>query len=605
MWIKSENIDIIDIAMKQWVLREAIPDEISKELEDQPELIRRILFYRGIKTKEDADKFLNPDYDKHQHSPFDILDMDKAVDRILLAIKNNERIIIFGDYDADGVSSSVIFYDFLQKVGFENFHVHIPDRNLDGYGLNLEAIEEFAKQKAGLIVTFDCGITDYEEVEKANSLGIDVVITDHHLAHVSPADGLEKLPPAFAIINSKREGDKYPFKYLSGAGVAFKVVQALVERGSVKDGHGFKIVPGWEKWLLDVVALATVADMVPLTGENRVFAQYGIKVLRKTRRLGFLAFFKKLSMYPRNVNEDDIAFMIAPRINIASRMDHADASFSLLTTQSPEEAKSISKRLDTMNEDRKRIVGEIMEEVESHLEAQPPSVIVAGNVDWQPGVLGIAANRLLEKYERPIFLWGKAESKTIKGSCRSDGSINLVDFMSGLPEGTLIESGGHAFAGGFSAGESDISKLGDTIVDTYKKAPKEEIENNILHVDGEMNIDDVNPSTFFMMEKMQPFGVDNLKPIFRFSGLEIDNIRKFGNGGIHLGLDFKNSKGKKVSAIGFFVGNNEKFDLSAGQRVDLLAALEKSFFRGITELRLRIVDVRKAERAERQNTKYE
>ncbi|NOY35425.1 MAG: single-stranded-DNA-specific exonuclease RecJ [bacterium] len=566
---------------KQWVLRGEIPDEISKELESQPELIRRVLFYRGVRTKEEAEKFLNPDYQKGQHDPFGILNMDKAVERILRAVNGGEHIIIFGDYDADGVCASVIFHDFFKKIGFDNFHVHIPDRHLDGYGLTMGAIEEFIERKAGLIITLDCGIADYEEVEKANSAGIDVVIVDHHLPQ-------EKTPRAHAIVDPKQKDDSYPFEYLSGTGVAFKTIQALIKKGN------FNIVPGWEKWLLDLVALATIADMVPLTDENRVLTRYGLMVLRKTQRPGLLAFFRRMDINPKNLAEDDVAFMIAPRVNIASRMDHANASFAILTTQSPEEANMVSGHLEKLNTDRKKIVEDIMNEIGERIgETGAPEVIVEGDMDWAPGVLGIAANRLLDKYERPVFLWGKANAKEIKGSCRSGGSVNLVDLMNSLPEGFLIESGGHAFAGGFSAEEGKIGELPKEILSAYEKMPKEETKNGILNIDMEMGIDDVNWRAWELIEKMQPFGMDNPKPVFKFSGLKIDNVRKFGNGGIHLGLDFKNSSGKKIPAIGFFVGDSEKFDLKAGQKIDLAATLEKSFFAGRTELRLKIVDIKR------------
>ena len=566
--------------MKQWVVRK----EVSENLPEQ------ILFYRGVKNKEEAEKFLNPDYERDVHDPFKILNMDKAVERISRALRDNERVIVFGDYDADGVCSSVILHDFFKKIGFENFHIHIPDRHLEGYGLSIEAVDEFAKEKTGLIITLDCGITDYAEVEKANSAGIDVIIADHHPAAASAAGAAEKLPNAFAIIDSKQKNDTYPFKYLSGAGVAFKVVQALAARG------GFNIVPGWEKWLLDLVAIATVADMVPLVGENRALVHYGLQVLRKTRRQGLLSFLRRLDINLGNVNEDDIGFMIAPRINIASRMEHANISFSLLTTESPEESDWISVHLEVMNNDRKRIVENILKEIDGRIKeaGETPKVIVEGDMGWHPGVLGIAANRIVEKYGRTAFLWGKAEAKLIKGSCRSDGSVaNLAELMKTIPEGILSEQGGHALAAGFSVNEEEIENLKDEIIKSYEKMPKQKTENDILYIDKELKIDDVNWETWASMEKLQPFGMDNPKPIFLFSGLEISNLKKFGNGGIHLQLDFLKNNKKKISAISFFVSGDEKFDfLESGQRVDLAASLEKSFFRGATELRLRIVDIK-------------
>ncbi len=582
--------------VKQWILREPIPEEINKELEQYPELVRHLLFYRGVKTKEGAEKFLNPDYEKDLYDSFAILNMDKAVERILQAVKNNEKIVIFGDYDADGVCSCAIFHDFFKKIGFDNFHIHIPDRHLDGYGLTSGAVKEFAEQKAGLIITVDCGITDYNEVEEINKAGIDIIIIDHHLAP-------EKLPNAFAIIDSKQEKDSYPFKYLCGAGVVFKTIQALIAKGN--ESASWRIVPGWEKWLLDLAAIATIADMVPLVDENRALAHYGLKVLEKTNRIGFLNLFHRLDISQKNITEDDIAFMIAPRINIASRMDHANTSFELLTTQSSSEANWIAGRLEVLNNDRRFIVDEIINEIDKRIsqEKKLPDLIIEGDLSWNTGVLGLTANRLVDNYGRPVFLWskgglpaGRQGQKQIKGSCRSDGSINIVELMKELPEGILIESGGHAMAGGFSLEEDKIEKFKKELLKVYKKTAKQKTENSILYIDKEIKLDDINWEGYGLIEQFKPFGIDNARPVFLLSDLEIINVRKFGNGGLHLQLDFENSPPvggrEKISAIGFFIAQQEKFNFSSGQRVDLAASMEKSTYRSTLELRLRIIDVK-------------
>lgn len=568
------------------MLRERIPEEADNNLKEWPELVRRLLFYRGIETKKEAEEFLNPDYEKSLHDPFSILNMGRAVERILKAIKDNELIIVFGDYDADGVCASAIFYEFFKKIGFENFHFHIPDRHVEGYGLTETAIDEFIGLKAGLIITLDCGITDYEEVERVNSAKIDVVIIDHHLPP-------EKLPNAFAIVDSKQKDDKYPFKYLCGAGVAFKAVQALIEKGN------FNITKGWEKWLLDLVALATIADMVPLTGENRVLVHYGLQVFRKTRRTGLLAFLKRMNFNLSDISEDDIAFMIAPRINIASRMGHANTSFELIITESPGEANWIAGHLEGLNSERKSIVEGILNDIGDRLEkaglpaqAGKPEIIVEGDSNWNTGVLGLLCNRLMEKYQCPVFLWGRGGAKNIKGSCRSDGSINLVELMKSMPGDIFIESGGHALAAGFSIKDGKIGDFKKGVSEAFKKMPKEEVENGILYIDEEMKIDEVEWRVYGAIEKFAPFGVDNQKPVFAFYGLEIGNAKYFGNDGVHLQLDFKKSGDEAVSAVGFFMGNGDRLNLKDGQKIDLAASLEKSTFRGRHELRLRIVDIK-------------
>jgi len=536
------------------------PALLSSPLEEQ------LQHYRNIK--------LTPDYEADLRDPFEILNMDKAVERILSAVKNNERIVVFGDYDADGVCATAIICEFFKKIDFKNFHVHIPDRHVEGYGLTLESMDEFKSQDAKLIIVLDCGVTDYEEVEKANKLGMDVVIIDHHLPP-------EKLPKAFAIVDPKQKKDKYPFKDLCGAGLAFKTVQTLSQK--------FEIGSDWTKWLLDLVAIASVADMVALIDENRTLVCYGLKVLKKTKRVGLISLFQRTGLSAANVNEDDIGFTISPRINVFSRMAHADMGFELLTTQSKEEADWITARMELLTADRKNLVEEILKEAELEIikKEKIPEVIVAGNINWKTAVLGLIATRLVEKYNCPVFLWGKAEAKEIKASCRSDGTINLVELMKFLPEGIIFDFGGHAMSGGFSVKEEKIRDLEKEILKAYKKISKEKTENDVLYLDAEMNLENINEEFYGLIEKFQPFGIGNPKPVFLFPDIEIKNVRKFGNGGLHLQLDFNN-----ISAIGFFIANSEKYDLKPGQKIDLAATLEKSFFRSTPELRLRIVDVK-------------
>ena len=563
--------------MKQWIFREKVPDDVAAELGEMTEMAKSILYHRGVKTRAEAEKFLNPKYGDNVDDPLLILNMEKAAGRIVEAIKNNERIIIFGDYDADGICSSVVFHDFFKKIEFANFHTHIPDRYLEGYGLSLKAIDEFIKQGAKLIVTLDCGVTNAKEVEKANSLGLEVIIIDHHIVPENP-------PKAHAIVDLKQDGETYPTKFLSGAGIAFKTICAIIKLGK------FNIIPGWEKWLLDVVAIATVADMVPLLGENRTLVYYGLKVLKKTQRPGLLSFYRQLKLSPANIAEDDLSFMIAPRLNVAGRMDHATVSFNLLTTESSQEADWISERLETMNGDRREAVDKIIKTIDSEIGASRPDVIIMGDTSWSPGVLGLTANRVLEKYNCPVFLWGKG-GDNIKGSCRSNGAINLVDFMKSLPAGLLDDLGGHSLSAGFSMAENKIGKLKEEIIKSYAVFPRKEIES-VIYIEKEANIDDIGAAFFSTIEIFQPFGADNPKPVFSFKNINVHWVKKFGNGGAHLQLDFKKSDGKIVSAIGFFIGKNGDLDLKAGQTIDLAASVEKSNFRNKPEIRLRIVDIK-------------
>src|SRR3989338_4443283 len=381
------------------------------------ELLNLLLERRGIKSPEEKEKFLNPDYERDIYDPFLILNMERAVERILRGMKNNEHIVIYGDYDCDGIPGSVILHDLFKKIEYENFSVYIPDRHEEGYGLHKEAVEKFKNDGVNLIITVDLGTVNFAEVALAESFGIDVIITDHHLIQ-------ENLPRAYAILNPKREG--YPEKMLCGAGVAFKLVQAFIK----KYGEYFKIHYGWEKWLLDLAGLATLSDMVPLLGENRTIAYFGMKVLQKNRRPGLQKLFNKLNIDTRYLAEDDITFMVAPRLNAASLMDSPRKAFELLASTDEAEAGALADHLSKINDERKILVALTMKEIKQTLsKREEKSVIVIGNPKWRVGVLGLIASKIAEEYKRPAFVWGMEGGETIKGSCRSDGSVNLVEMM--------------------------------------------------------------------------------------------------------------------------------------------------------------------------------
>ncbi len=560
---------------KKWVLREKISDNLEEQ----------ILFYRGVKTEEDAEIFFNPNYERDLTDPFEFSQMERIVGRIVKAVESNEKIVVFGDYDADGICACVIFHDFFKKIGFENSQVYIPDRNKESYGLNLKAIDEFIKQKANLIITVDCGITDYEEIKKAKKAGIDVIIIDHHLPP-------KKLPLAFVILDPQMEGEKYPFRQFCGAGLAFKVISGLVKHPS------FKIMPGWEKWLLDLAAIATVADMFPLIGENRVLVFYGLEVLKKTRRLGLLSLMRKLQIDKLNITEDDIGFLIAPCINVASRMDHATISFSLLTTESVEEAEALSRKLIEMNNERKKKTEEVFKEVELKLSEKKelPEILVLGDEKWPIGILAPLCNKVLEKYNRPVIIWGKGEISTeIKGSCRSNGRVNLVELLTAIGDKILDEFGGHALASAFTVKKGKISKLEKEVERAFEKISHYEIEPSVLWLDAELELEKIDWNFLEFLDKFRPFGAGNPKSVFLLSNLEIWDKKIFGNDGIHLKLNFRKSSGEIVPAIGFFIQQRLDFDVEKGTKIDLAASVEKNTFNGHTELRLRIVDIRREE----------
>jgi single-stranded-DNA-specific exonuclease len=518
--------------------------------------------------------------------------MEKAVKRIFQAIDNDERIIIYGDYDCDGIPGSTILHDFFKKVGYKKFANYIPHRHNEGYGLQLDAVKQFVEDGITLIVTVDVGITDITSVKHAQDNGVDVIVTDHHLPIVEK--GTEVLPEAYVILNSKQKDDSYPDDMLCGAGVAFKLVQALLSKGK-EEGRFGHVVEGWEKWLLDMAGLSTIADMVPLQNENRVLAHYGLTVMRKSNRKGLLRLLQGVRINQKNVTEDDVGFMIAPRINAASRMDHPLAAFELLAAEDDATAEEQAKHLESLNDKRKGYVASMIKSARKKLDARElGSVIVIGDTQWLPGVLGLAANKLVEEYGRPVYVWGHDESGVIKGSCRTDGSASVIDIMRAAPEGTFEQFGGHDASGGFTVKRASLHTLEEVLSTVYDSLDKNDVGEE--EVDAELTLDDVHWNTYNDIAKLAPFGMGNKKPLFFFKAIAPTEVKLFGKGKEHLGLDFRTSNGRKISSIGFFMtpGSFPDVEIEAGRPLHLVAAMEKSFFRYQPELRLRIVAIHPA-----------
>ncbi len=542
--------------------------------------LQTLLEKRGMKSEEEIERFLNPDYDRDVYDPFLLKDMDKAVERILLAIDKNEKLVIFSDYDADGIPGAVVLHDFFKKIGFTNFTNYIPHRHLEGFGLNHEAVKEFAEQKVNLIITIDCGIADTEEAERIKGLGMDLIITDHH-------EPPEQMPTAVAIVDPKRKDCTYPFKGLCGAGVIYKVVQGIL----LKKDFGLK--KGTEKWFLDMVGIATLSDMVPLLDENRALATYGLKVLRKSPRVGLMKLLNILKIDQSNLTEDDIGFTISPRINAASRMGNPEDAFNLFATQDVVQAGIYADHLDKINSERKGTVAAIAKEVKKIMEKrladgeQKKKVLVIGNPEWKPSLLGLVANSLKDDHGCPVFLWGRDGGNVLKGSCRSDGSADLVALMRLVEPGILGEFGGHAMSGGFSVLQEKVHLLEEQLNLAYEKVVADSVSPKLSEAkeDLKLTLDEVILENYRQLEKLAPFGKDNPKPLFLFENILINEVKIFGKEKNHLEINFKNSRGRIIKAIGFFM----KSDLKPGERINLLANFELSTFRGFNELRLRIV----------------
>jgi single-stranded-DNA-specific exonuclease len=571
---------MLAMSFKKYAVHPAIPEDINSALESYHPTLRKILHYRGLSDQASAEAFLNPDYDLDLHDPFLLRGMHESVERILKAIENKEKIVIYSDYDADGIPGGVVLREFFEKIGHETVENYIPHRHDEGYGFHKDSIALFAEAGANLIITIDCGITDIEAVQEAKNRGIDVIITDHHEEGSVP-------PPAFAIINPKQEACSYPEKVLCGSGVVFKLIQAILSK------NRFGLGEGQEKWFLDLVGIATLSDMVPLTGENRALAHYGLKVLQKSKRPGLQSIWKKLGVEQRNITEDDIGFSLAPRLNAASRMGSPQNAFRLLKTDTHSEAEEMSAYLNAVNDERKGVVASLVKEIKKHFEERSrlgplPPVVVLGNPLWKPALLGLAGNSVMQYVNRPIFLWGRNGDAILKGSCRSDGKTNMIALMEGARE-DFIQFGGHKMAGGFAVSHESVHTLEEKLNKSFETLPISLDEDGAI--DAEITPDEITWDLYRHIERLAPFGVGNPKPLFLLKDAELETVKEFGKEKNHLEVSVKRN-GKPLKAIAFFSGVDD-FSVTpkAGGRANMVVSLEKSNFRSYPELRLRIIDI--------------
>ncbi len=621
-------------------------DSARNELAKYSDRIKHLLYHRGIKTAKEAQHFLDPVYE-HNHDPMLMSGMKKATERFLHSIDTNEHIVIYSDYDADGIPGAVVLASFLKRIGYTNFSHYIPDRHLEGFGVNMGAIDEIIYRAkiheiphTFLLITIDCGISDVEPIQKAKDLGIDVIITDHHMPG-------SIFPAAYAIVNPKisiqeqqvspkkaknTEELIYPFNMLSGSGVIFKFVQGLMLLRDFSD-KGFK--PGHEKWLLDMVGIATMSDMVPLIGENRIFAHFGLKVLRKSPRIGLQTLLSKQKIDQRYINEEDIGFSISPRINAASRMGKADKALELFLTDDESKALELSIYLQKLNDERKGYVAAIVKDLKKHLEDDllasdnsdiPKCIIVKGNPDWRPSLLGLAANSLIEQYKCPVFLWGRGEGGTIiKGSCRTyvtegmNGHMSLVNLMHKAEEiysteqikkikkidkekieeikKLFLHCGGHAMSGGFAVDHEHIHLLPEYLEKAVKFYAKDFLNeknniSNVLKADLELTLDEIDMRLYNEISQLAPFGVGNQKPLLLIRNVIPQEVRQFGKAKEHFEMSARNGKGRTIKMLCFFA-KPEDFHVVPDvlKPVSIVGHIEHSRFLGKSEIRLRLVEV--------------
>lgn len=571
-----------------FTLHDPIDPDTREALKEHDDYTAALLARRGITTPEDAEAFLSPSYDAHIGDPLKILNMEKAARRVAAAIDAQERITVWSDYDCDGIPGGVVLHDFLKKAK-ANFDNYIPHRHLEGYGLNIAGIEKLAKSGTKLIITVDSGITDVAEVARANELGIEVIITDHHLPQ-------EVLPPAYAVVDPKQDGETYPYRDFCGGGLAWKLSCAVL-------AIGFKgredITPGWEKWLLDMAALSTIADMVPLTGENRVIAKYGLLVMRKSPRIGLQKLCSVARVQQRLITEDDVGFMIAPRVNAASRMGNPRDAFELFTTEDESRADQLAKELEKINRSRRASGAAITRAAHERLEERKlsgelPAVIGMGDPDWRPGLLGLVANSLAEEYSRPVFLWGREGGTTAKGSCRAGGNVSVVALMQAA-EGVFEDFGGHKASGGFTVKDDQIFTFEERLCEALASLPPEDAGDVVRYADREITSSDILAKELSRTEKFAPFGMDNPKPAFLLRDIALAKVAWFGKGEEHLRLSLVRDDGfeqQALEAIAFFARRDlgKALDtLAERTQVTLLGHLERDTFTRGQPVRIRII----------------
>ena len=501
-------------------------------------LFEKILVARGLTTRVAREAFLRPDYAAVKHDPFLLPDMEKAVARLKQAREQGEKIVIYGDYDIDGLSATALLLDAFGKFGFEDVDAFIPNRFVEGYGMTMGAVDKVRDMGADLIVTVDTGSLCHAEIAYAASLGIDTVVTDHHNVAETP-------PPSVAAVNPKFSGHTYPFRDLCGAGVAFKLVQALqTELDGLPDGY--------EKWLLDLVALGTVCDIVTLVDENRANVYWGLEVLKKQQRPGLKALMAVAGIEPGQVNARHLGFGLGPRMNAAGRLETAQYALDMLTASDGLEALEASEKLEELNIKRRSIQDEIFDEACQQADNMADDrVLVVNSGNWNHGVIGIVASKLVEKYKKPVFIIGERGDEAT-GSARSFGDFSAADAVRAADD-IIIKGGGHGAAAGVTLETEKIGYFRRRVNEFYDSLQLTNQERYLLpKVDVEIDdFSEINEELVENLAKMEPFGNGNPEPILKITRASVLSVRRIGADGQHVKLSLRDKNGKVLQMLAF------------------------------------------------------
>lgn len=550
-----------------------IEEERVKELQEQYKINKLLATVLANREITNVNTYLHPT--RHDfHNPYEMPDMKEAVDRILYAIDKKEKIIIYGDYDVDGITSITVLKSFFKDLGID-VGQYIPNRLNEGYGLNKDAIKNIFEQKYNLMITVDCGITAVEEVEYAKSLNIDTIITDHH-------EQAEKIPDAIAVIDCKRKDNKYPFRELAGVGVAFKLCQALSQKLNLDESRYLKF--------LDIVALGTISDIVPLKDENRVITKLGMMLIKQTKNCGLVALLNMCGY--RKIDSTAVSFGIAPRINACGRMGYAYYALDLLLStnmrEATERARNIAKYNDDRQQSEKIIYQDALKQIENENLENRNSIVIGGD-NWHHGVVGIVASKITDLYYKPCLLVCFENGEDIgKGSGRSIEGFDLHEALIKC-KGEIESFGGHSMAVGLSVKRENLNKLKVKLEEIASKANIKEMQPTIT-IDSVLNIDEVNKEMVQSLDLLEPFGEGNKMPIFVFKNLKIDSIRSLTEGK-HLKLCLK-SNNTYINAIGFNIGYLAD-EFKIGDRVDVVGNIEINSFNGTDSIQINLKDMMK------------
>lgn len=567
---------------RPWSLAEQPPVEHNNEFPELPSVIVRLLWQRGYRTAEAIRNFLRPDYSQGLQDPFVLSQMTHAVETIIAAVKDRRQITIYGDYDVDGVTATATMVETLTALG-GNVNWYLPERLAEGYGLNVSAIEDLAARGTKLLITVDCGSTNVAEIARANALGLQVIVLDHH--HQP-----ETIPDATAIINPVFEREARSFQYYSSGGVAFTVTRALLQATNNGATVGHRLPDGWEKWLMDLTALSTVADMMAMTGENRLLVKYGLLVLRKTRRPGLRSLFDVMGAELGKADETTIGFQIAPRLNAAGRLHHASIALELLLTKDAAQGRQLAEQLHAVNSERQRLTEMAVNEALEQIELQgEQSAYTAFAPHWSPGIIGLIAGRLVERVWRPVLVMTQ-NGDEIVGSGRSTPGY---DIMSTLDVGAehFRRFGGHPGACGFTLISLEARPTFERWFREHTQAtvPPGRTQKPVM-IDLVATLADMDGETIDLIDACAPYGQTNPRPVFMVTGVEVVDAQPVGATRQHVKLI-----GRQGEQIGKFIGfrfGERLNELTAGARIDVAVEVSWNAWNGRKERQLKIIDWR-------------